>query len=250
MATERSHIYKYKGNLCASCGKTVQEMMERYQTVNRMFQFHHIDPSAKDQHYKRLMAQRLSRRQLDEIDKCVLLCTECHAILHAQEIKAKLELSVELDKRKVTQICEGWIRADLVDRKLTFVTNQPYLLHLCTVIIGQQAPRHLFLVEIERQDNLFEWLEQIEQHKRIEVSAVRNKKLFMHIKHIDGRQIEVTQSIGFPLMHLEFFPFGETKEAIYFRNGLVLTASGNFHSTGQISYKCTLDITPTALHDA
>ena len=249
MTTERSQLYQYKGNLCASCGKTVREMMERYQTFNRMFQFHHIDPSTKDQHYKRLMAQRLSRRQLDEIDKCVLLCTECHCILHAQEIKATLELSVELDKRKVSQLCEGWIRADLVDRKLSFVTNQPYLLRLCEVVVGKQAPRHLFLTEIEREDNLFNWLGQIEQHKRIEISAVRNRHLFMHIDHVQGRQISVTQSIGFPLMHLEFFPFGEKKEAIYFRNGLVLTASGDFHSTGQISYKCTLDLRPTALSE-
>lgn len=246
--THRAQLYQYKGNRCVSCGLTVTEMIERFGTFNRMFEFHHVNPDTKDRHYKRLMAQRLSRRQMDEIDKCVLLCNRCHAILHAQEITATLQLSAEFKRRTVRQDFQGWIRADKVAKSLTFVTNQPYLLELCEVRVGGQAPILLFLVEVEQEGNLRRWLAEIEQHKTIDIRSLRNRRHFMHVEQVHGSQISVTQALGLPITALEFYPIDRPNEVIFFRNGFILTATGEVHSEGQVTYNCTLTLSAPQPH--
>ena len=238
--SDRAPLYKYKGNRCAACGLAVEEMIARHGTFNRMFQFHHIDPDSKDRHYKRLMSQRLTRRQMDEIDKCVLLCTQCHATMHAQEITGTLRLSVQLNKRLVSQSLKGWVKADFVDRRLAFVTNEPYLLHPCEIRIGSEAPKSLCLIEIEEDSNLHDWLRKIEHHKHIEIYSFRDRKVVMQLDHVEGKRIAVKQAIGFPLTRLELHATNVPGEKIYFRNGIVLMASGAIHSTGVISYELSL----------
>jgi hypothetical protein len=246
--TDRTQLYRYKGNRCASCGLTVEEMITRYGTVKRMFEFHHVNPDTKDRHYKRLMAQRLSRRKMEEIDKCVLLCTQCHGIIHAQEITGTLQLSAELQHRIVRQHFQGWIRADKVAKSFTFVTNQPYMLELCEVRVGSRAPIFMFLVEVEQKRNLQRWLEEIEQHKTIEICSLRNRRYFMRIEHVHGSQISVTHALGLPITTLEFYPIDRPNELIFFRNGFLLTATGEIHSEGQLTYNCTLTLPATQPH--
>jgi hypothetical protein len=188
------------------------------------------------------MAQRLNRRQMDEIDKCVLLCTQCHAIIHAQEITATLELSAELDRRLVRQQFQGWIRADKVAKSFTFVTNQPYLLEPCELRLGDQDPRLLFLVEIEQERNLHSWLAEIQDHKAIEIRALSSRRHFMRIDHVAGSQIRVRQSLGLPITALEFYPVNQPTEIFFFRNGFLLTATGEIHSVGEVTYSCTLKL--------
>ena len=240
--SHRAQLYEYKGNRCASCGLSIAEMIERYGTFNRMFQFHHVDPDTKDRHYKRLMAQRLNRKQMDEIDKCVLLCTECHGIVHAQNIKASLELTVEFQRRTIKQHFQGWVRADKVDRSLTFITNEHYLLELCELRLGNRDPQPIFLVEVEQHDNLQRWLSEIERHRTLEIRSLRSPKRFMRVEHLHGHQISVTQSLGLPITALDLYPIDRPKEVAYFRNGFFLSATGEIHSEGQMSYRCTLNL--------
>jgi hypothetical protein len=238
--SDRAQLYKYKGNRCASCGLEVDEMIERHGTFNRMFQFHHVNRDTKDQHYKRLMSQRLSRRQLDEIDKCVLLCTQCHAVVHAQEITGSLTLSAQLHDRLVSQTFPGWIKADYADKTLTFVTNQPYLLHACEVRVGQQPPQLLFLTEIAQEANLYRWFREIEIHKLVEVVSPRGRRVLMQLEHIEGKRVLVREAIDFPLTAIEFRATNVPGEVLYHRNGFVLMASGAVHSRGVISFEMTL----------
>jgi hypothetical protein len=141
--SNREQLYAYKGNRCGCCGLDVALIVARYGTFHRMFNVHHIDLGAKDGEYKRLMSQRLSRRQMDELDKCALLCVQCHATLHAQEILGTLNLSVQVEQRLVRQTIKGWVKADMVERKLFFVTNEPYLLHPYEITVESQSSRVL-----------------------------------------------------------------------------------------------------------
>ena len=207
-----------------------------------MFQFHHVDPDSKDKQYKRLMSQRLSRRQMDEIDKCVLLCTQCHATIHAQEIKASLKLSVQFESRVVYQTFQGWVQADLRDRALTFVTNEPYLLHPCEVTVGEQTPMFLFATEVS--ERLFEWMEEIDHHKKIEVFSIRDRRVVLQLTHISENRIAIEQAIKFPLMQMEFHASNVPGEVIFIRNGFALMGSGAIHSDGIASYE--LNFNPSA----
>lgn len=82
---QRQHRYKneavnYKGGCCSSCG------FDKYFGA---LEFHHLDPSEKD-----LEMSKFSRHPLDdegkaELDKCILLCANCHRMIHAGLIQLK-----------------------------------------------------------------------------------------------------------------------------------------------------------------
>ena len=67
----------YKSKLqCSHCG-------EKHVAT---LQFHHVDPSDKDREVSRMVHEGLSVDSvLEEIDKCIVLCANCHSILHYNE---------------------------------------------------------------------------------------------------------------------------------------------------------------------
>lgn len=69
-------MVEYKGNKCEHCGI---EHVAGYNTS--IFQFHHKDPSQKDFAISQINMRSLERIK-PEVDKCLLLCANCHHILH------------------------------------------------------------------------------------------------------------------------------------------------------------------------
>jgi len=75
--TARFQRYKrkaveYKGGCCEVCG---------YKKCMAALDFHHPDPSQKDPNW-RLMRNWTFERVKNELDKCLLLCRNCHAEIH------------------------------------------------------------------------------------------------------------------------------------------------------------------------
>ena len=67
---------EHMGGKCQLCG---------YARCAKALQFHHIDPSQKD--FSISHVTRSWERIKDEIEKCVLVCANCHAEIHAGLIK-------------------------------------------------------------------------------------------------------------------------------------------------------------------
>jgi predicted nucleic-acid-binding Zn-ribbon protein len=69
-------MIKYKGGCCQKCG---------YNRHYSALTFHHIDPSQKRYEWKQMkhMHRKLIRK---ELDKCVLLCNNCHCEEHAKDL--------------------------------------------------------------------------------------------------------------------------------------------------------------------
>ena len=65
----------YKGGKCIKCG---------YSKSSNALQFHHRNPEEKDPNFRKLMATRSANIELlkKELDKCDLLCANCHAEEH------------------------------------------------------------------------------------------------------------------------------------------------------------------------
>lgn len=63
---------EYKGNKCQICG---------YNKCIRSLTFHHIDPNEKEFGIARDTSRNWSKIQ-KELDKCMLLCQNCHGELH------------------------------------------------------------------------------------------------------------------------------------------------------------------------
>ena len=67
----RQQAIDYKGGKCQKCG---------YDNYRGALEFHHMDPSQKDP--TGLKAFSL-KRLFAEVDKCMLLCANCHRETHA-----------------------------------------------------------------------------------------------------------------------------------------------------------------------
>ena len=65
---------EYKGGKCQECG---------YNNCNQALEFHHLDPTTKSFGISKEGQTRSWKRVKDEIDKCVLLCANCHREVHA-----------------------------------------------------------------------------------------------------------------------------------------------------------------------
>lgn len=65
---------EYKGGKCSCCG------FVGHPTV---FDFHHLDPAKKDFAISRKGYTRSWNVVKEELDKCVMLCANCHREVHA-----------------------------------------------------------------------------------------------------------------------------------------------------------------------
>jgi len=67
----------YKGGSCARCG---------YSKCVSALEFHHLDPNVKDFNPSQGGHTRSWERTKQELDKCVMVCANCHREIH-QEIR-------------------------------------------------------------------------------------------------------------------------------------------------------------------
>lgn len=67
---------EYKGGKCESCG---------YNRCIEALEFHHTDPMKKDFNISsKGYTRSWKRRVQEELDKCVMLCANCHRETHAK----------------------------------------------------------------------------------------------------------------------------------------------------------------------
>ena len=66
---------EYKDGKCEQCG---------YDRCIEALEFHHLDPSKKDFNVSHRGYTRSWKRVMLELDKCVMLCANCHREIHAK----------------------------------------------------------------------------------------------------------------------------------------------------------------------
>ena len=70
----RIKAIEYKGGCCKICG---------YQKCTDALEFHHLDPKKKDFSISSKGYARSWVRVKEEIEKCILICANCHREIHA-----------------------------------------------------------------------------------------------------------------------------------------------------------------------
>lgn len=81
----RGKLIGYKGGECVECG---------YKKCLSALHFHHIDPNEKD---FTISGKSWSFERLkEEVDKCILLCSNCHIELH-EEIQKNKSVKIDLE---------------------------------------------------------------------------------------------------------------------------------------------------------
>ena len=73
----------YKGGRCVECG------FEANEDTVAAFDFHHVNPSEKERTPSDMLMLKKDK-VFAELDKCILLCANCHRILHYRQYRAKL----------------------------------------------------------------------------------------------------------------------------------------------------------------
>lgn len=68
----RSDMVEYKGGKCVICG---------YNRTKSALHMHHVDPDEKDPRWNWIRNRSLENLK-EELDKCVLVCANCHAEIH------------------------------------------------------------------------------------------------------------------------------------------------------------------------
>jgi len=71
----REMALEYRGKKCQRCG---------YDACLDALEFHHVNSSGKDFSISQRGHTRSWSRIREELDKCVLLCANCHREIHAQ----------------------------------------------------------------------------------------------------------------------------------------------------------------------
>lgn len=85
-ARAKEKLIEYKGGRCCQCGYD--------KNVPRAYEFHHRDPSQKEftiSKYSVLNIEKLKK----EVDKCDLLCRNCHAEIHDEKYRVIRKLMKE-----------------------------------------------------------------------------------------------------------------------------------------------------------
>lgn len=77
-----------KGGKCQICG---------YDRYGGALEFHHLDPKAKDFSVSVDGSTRSWQRIKKEIEKCVLVCANCHREVHAGITQLSTEASAKVD---------------------------------------------------------------------------------------------------------------------------------------------------------
>lgn len=228
---------KYKGNKCSSCGLSVEEMISRYGTFKRMTEFHHLDPAKKANNYDALIQRKLSGEQLDELDKCILLCRQCHGILHAQTIEAKFNCTLEIEGKKISQELTGQIVLDLQDKKMKFFSEQKNLLVTYQIKKGKSKPELIIGVEMDSDDFFSKLFQELKACKTFEIRDASGKKGMMRGTYLGNNEIEICHAMEFPFLEYEF---ENEKMKYWMRNGKVVSSDGTLLSDGSITSKLEL----------
>ena len=82
----KSLIVEYKGGKCERCG------YDKYQGA---LEFHHVDPTKKDFSMAHLNKYRFDDRIKFELDKCILVCANCHREIHNEIVNCVVPLGIE-----------------------------------------------------------------------------------------------------------------------------------------------------------
>ena len=82
----RKMAIEYKGGRCAICG---------YNKSINALEFHHLDSSEKEFGISAKGHTRSWKQVKDELDKCVLLCSNCHREVHDGTTQLSRAIGIE-----------------------------------------------------------------------------------------------------------------------------------------------------------
>lgn len=232
---DKAQQYKYKGNRCASCGMGVEEMIERFDTFSRMFELHHVDPDQKDPDYNNLIKQNLSTKQVDELDKCILLCRNCHGLVHAQNTRVSAIITVNDGVREVSQKLTGWLIADKKEKSFKILSEETLLLERYKEKDGSGNEEILYGVDLESGERFTSNLKKLREKETYCLWSVQKNELMIRVTKI-GENLKIENNVAFRFFRIEAPSLAKKGDRFWYRNGVVLYGDGRIQKEGLYTF--------------
>lgn len=230
-AENRSIRLAYMGNRCRRCGKTVRAVERRYGTSGNVFHFNHVNPRNKAPNYERLIERAVCSEQFDELDKCVMLCTECHGILHAQNFNGKGTTTLTLaDGRVVREDFRFQCLIDFLKPKFHLFGDDPRLLHVFRYQLG--CGEVVLATARELEAALLGLM--VATRRGGELQIWDGQGLVFKVASLDKRHAEVNFPVRFSLIKAELRTGDPSNPVIWIRNGKLIDRQRGVRSGGHV----------------
>ncbi len=246
MSSHRPQLIEYLGNKCAHCSMTVNKMVRKFGNVHRMFKFHHVVSEQKLENYKNLIERKLSAEQLDEIDKCILLCGNCHDILQAQGVDAEVKFSIEIDGRRAEQTLRGNLITDVENGTVKFLSNERLYLSPYLMQLDEKGVRK-FVYGTELNDGLMiKSLATLRESNVLTLYSYFDQRRLFQARLSDKNTVSIEYDIRMELPFvLNPIDDGETPNKGWVRDGVALLSDGRIITSGNVSFKIAKPIFST-----
>lgn len=235
--TDDRHLrLAYMGNTCKICNKSVEEVERQFLTSKGAFEFNHIDPSQKSANYDNLIRQKISEKQLDELDKCNLLCRFCHGIWTNQKVKGKMVITIQLpDKRVVRKQFKyhGLIKNDNDNTVVNVFPDYAPKIDIYSYRLGNG--KLVYRIGCELEKVIFKLMFATKRRKLLHIWD--NFGLVLRVKKIDDIQFEVMYSVRFLLIKFCGDPENSRDPHIWARNGKAVIERDRVESKGELSFR-------------
>jgi hypothetical protein len=231
----RRQLYAYKGDRCAYCGKSVQQELDDYGSMQRVFELHHVDPTQKHPNYDNLIRRVISTEQIDEVDKCILLCRVCHGRAEAVGVQAEIELTVRVhfDKRdyEVSERLKGLVIIKHgISPRWSFMSNETPKARPYTIQYGSKKPRFIWGTEVEGTLGR-DVFPNIRRHREVTIRTL-NGDLMMRLTYNGDAEATLERDICFPFLESVLCGDRLSDQQVWVRNGAALIKGGAVRHSG------------------
>jgi hypothetical protein len=218
-------FFDYKGNCCANCGKSIQDAIERW-GIACGFDLNHVNPETKATSYKNLMRRKkLSTEQLDEVDKCALVCKDCHTALHGQNLTVGLEIVLYFGDgvifKRVLNACQ--VLNDKKQNRLMLFTDELSKIMFCKIFLDSKMVGYTTIYELGQNDLLVHLMMKTRECGNFALTTMEDQAI-LEVAKLDDTRFRLEYNPHFPLFK---FDLQLTKDfGFHIRNGAMVTDQG------------------------
>lgn len=224
----------YKGGRCAVCKRSIAAIERRFLTSKGTHDFNHIDPLQKSPIYDKLIRRVISAEQLDELDKCNLLCKICHGIWHNQRVKGVATVTTKLPDGRVVKKRvrhHGMMEIKNGKPRLHFFADEPC--HLGVFMYRLGGGRAVYRLGFELEKDLQRLL--LATRRRRTLAIWDAKGLVFKADRLDSARLKFAFLVRFSVGKCEFRTDDPNYSHVWVRCGKMIIKGRGVRDTGQVS---------------
>lgn len=227
---------EYLGGRCAVCRRSVAAIERRFLTSKQTVEFNHIDPDRKSPIYEKLIRRVLSAAQLDELDKCNLLCRVCHGVWTTQTLRGKLRITITLPNGRIVKKLirhHGLIEFVNSKPKVHLFADEPCYLDVYTYSLG--GSRMIYRLGFELEKDLVRLL--LATRRRRTLRICDQEGLVFIATKLDEKRLRVEALTRFVLLKFEGVPDIRRSPRVWVRNGKMIVRGQRIRKKGGFGFE-------------